>query len=58
MKKGSRNTMTLKDFHGGSILTDLLLPFVPGGSIPTKREREKGGCLLLELEEGYLGHLS
>ena len=33
--------MTLKDFHGGSILTDLLLPFVPGGSIPTERERER-----------------
>ena len=40
MKKGSRNTMTLKDFHGGSI--------------PTERKRER--CLLLELEEGYLGH--
>ena len=61
MKKGSRNTMTLKDFHGGSIPTDLLLPFVPGGSIPTERERERDRererCLLLELEEGYLGHL-
>ena len=33
--------MTLKDFHGGSILTDLLLPFVLGGSIPTERERER-----------------
>ena len=54
MKKGSRNTMTLKDFHGGSIPTDLLLPSIPGGSIPTERKRER--CLLLELEEGYLGH--
>ena len=41
MKKGSRNTMTLKDFHGGSIPTDLLLPFVPDDSIPTERERER-----------------
>ena len=35
-KKESRNIMTLKDFHDGSILTDLPLPSAPGGSIPTK----------------------
>nr|XP_023876633.1 uncharacterized protein LOC111989059 [Quercus suber]POF23356.1 hypothetical protein CFP56_20797 [Quercus suber] len=29
-KKGSGNTMTLKDFHGGSIPTDLPLPSAPG----------------------------
>lgn len=29
-KKVSGNTMTLKDFHGGSIPTDLPLPSAPG----------------------------
>ena len=29
-KKGSGNTMTLKDFHGGSIPSDLPLPSAPG----------------------------
>ena len=29
-KKGSGNTMTLKDFHGGSIPNDLPLPSAPG----------------------------
>ena len=40
-KKGSRNTMTLKYFHDGSIPTDLPLPSTHGGSIPTQREREE-----------------
>ena len=52
MKKGSRNTMTLKDFHGGSILTDLLLPFVLGGSIPTEREREREGVFVARVGRG------
>ena len=29
-KKVSGNTMTLKDFHGGSIPSDLPLPSAPG----------------------------
>ncbi|KAL4598277.1 hypothetical protein ACB092_11G049700 [Castanea dentata] len=57
-KKGSRNTMTLKDFHDGSIPTDLPLPFALSGSIPTERKREKERCLLLKLEVGYLGLLA
>ena len=33
--------MTLKDFHDGSIPTDLPLPSTHGGSIPTERKRER-----------------
>ncbi|GKV19215.1 hypothetical protein SLEP1_g29503 [Rubroshorea leprosula] len=37
-KAFSGNTMTLKDFHGGSIPTDLPLPSAPGGVVrPTDR---------------------
>ncbi|KAG6573222.1 hypothetical protein SDJN03_27109, partial [Cucurbita argyrosperma subsp. sororia] len=32
-KKGSGNTMTLKDFHGGSIPNDLPLPSAPGVTV-------------------------
>ncbi|KAF7843086.1 uncharacterized protein G2W53_005384 [Senna tora] len=34
-KKVSGNTMTLKDFHGGSIPTDLPLPSAPGVTVRT-----------------------
>ena len=63
-KKGSRNTMTLKDFHDDSIPTNLPLPSALGGWLhPNKkkereRERERERSLLLELEEGYLGLLA
>ena len=61
-KKGSRNMMTLKDFHDGYIPTDLPLPSTLGGWLhPNKkkeRERERERSLLLELEEGYLGLLA
>ena len=52
--------MTLKDFHDGSIPTDLPLPFAFGGWFHPnkKKERERERCLLLELEEGYLGLLA
>ena len=39
-KKGSRNTMTLKDFHNGSIPTE------------RKREIERERCLLLDVGRG------
>ena len=54
--------MTLKDFHDGSIPTDLPLPSALGGwfhpNRKKERERERERCLLLELEEGYLGLLA
>ena len=56
--------MTLKDFHDGYIPTDLPLPSALGGWLhpnrkkERERERERERCLLLELEEGYLGLLA
>ena len=53
-KKGSRNMMTLKNFHNGSIPTDLPLPSTLDGSIPTERKREieRERCLLLDVGRG------
>ena len=56
--------MTLKDFHDGSIPTDLPLPSALGGWLrlnrkkKRERERERERRLLPELEEGYLGLLA
>ena len=53
-KKGSTNTMTLKDFHDDSIPTNLPLPSALDGSIPTERKREieRERCLLLDVGRG------
>ena len=40
-KKGSRNMMTLKDFHDGSILTDLPLPSALGGWLHPNRKKNR-----------------
>ncbi|CAM6032464.1 unnamed protein product [Sphagnum compactum] len=57
-KKTSRAVMTLKDFHGGSIPSDLPLPSAPG--MPVERspfERQgSGGSWMSPVGRGYSGN--
>ncbi|XP_054801398.1 uncharacterized protein LOC129305380 [Prosopis cineraria] len=57
-KKGNGNTMTLKDFHGGSIPSDLPLPSAPGLSMAPIMSTFIAGNPIGPSDHGSLPHNS